>query len=137
MSMRFHHIGYAVASIRQYLDDFIIPLFDPVSISTPVTDPIQQVTVCFVEMRGGTVIELVEPVAADSPVNKVIGSSRGGMYHTCYEVDDLDAEVRRFRTKRCLPLGKPVPAAAFDGRRIVFLMTPEHDLIEFVEAPPK
>ncbi len=49
-------------------------------------------------------------------------------------MDDLDAELKRFRARRCLPLGKPVPAVAFGGRRIVFLMTPQRDLIELVEA---
>jgi len=132
--MRFHHIGYAVGSIRRYLDDFLVPMFAPVRITEPIADPVQRVTVCFVEMTGGTLIELVEPLGADSPVNSIIGSKRGGVYHLCYEVDDLDAELRRFRSKRCLPLGKPVPAAAFNGRRIVFLLTPENDLLELVEA---
>jgi len=132
--MRFHHIGYAVADIQQYLENFLQPLFSPLSVTDPVSDPIQKVTVCFAEMPGGTVIELVEPLGDDSPVNSVIGSSRGGLYHLCYEVDDLDSELQRFRRKRCLPLGKPVPAAAFDGRRIVFLLTPERDLIELVES---
>jgi len=132
--MRFHHIGYAVASIRRYLDDFLVPMFAPVRITEPIADPVQRVTVCFVEMTGGTVIELVEPLGADSPVNAIIGSKRGGVYHLCYEVDDLDVELKRFRSKRCLPLGKPVSAAAFNGRRIVFLLTPENDLLELVEA---
>ncbi len=133
--MRFHHIGYAVKDIRAYLDEFLIPLFAPESVSEPVADPIQQVTVCFAMMRGGTVIELVEPLGEQSPVNTIINAGKGGMYHLCYEVSDLDAELKRFRAKRCLPLGKPVPAAAFGGRRIVFLLTPQHDLLEFVEAP--
>jgi hypothetical protein len=30
-------------------------------------------------------------------------------------------------------LGKPMPAAAFEGRRIVFLITPQRDLVELVE----
>lgn len=131
--MRFHHIGYAVKSIRRYLDDFLIPMFSPLTITDPVADPIQRVTVCFAEMPGGTLIELVEPLGEDSPVSAIIGSMRGGLYHLCYEVDDLEAELKRFRGKGCLPLGKPVPAAAFGGRRIVFLLTPQRDLIEFVE----
>jgi methylmalonyl-CoA/ethylmalonyl-CoA epimerase len=134
--MRFHHIGYAVKDIRRYLDDFLMPMFSPVSVTEPVSDPVQQVTVCFAEMPGGTVIELVEPLGDKSPVNSIIGSSRGGLYHLCYEVDDLDRELERFRSKGCLPLGKPVPATAFKGRRIVFLLTPERDLIEFLERPP-
>jgi methylmalonyl-CoA/ethylmalonyl-CoA epimerase len=71
----------------------------------------------------------------DSPVNTVIGSSRGGLYHLCYEVADLDQTLTAFRRKRCLPFGKPLPAAAFGGRRIVFLITPQRDLIELLEQP--
>ncbi len=132
--MRLHHIGYAVADIQQYLDDYLIPLFHATNVTQTWSDPTQQVTVCFAELPGGTVIELVEPLNSDSPVHKIIGSQRGGIYHLCYEVDDLDAEIKRFRKKRCLPLGKPVPATAFDGRRIVFMMTPQRDLIELLEA---
>ncbi len=134
MELRFHHIGYAVKDIRKYLDGFLIPMFAPERITDPVSDPLQRVTVCFAEMRGGTTIELVEPLGENSPVDAIIGSSRGGVYHLCFEADDLDAELARFRGKRCVPLGKPVPAVAFGGRRIVFMLTPERDLIEIVEA---
>jgi len=134
LSLRFHHIGYACESIERYLEEFMRPLFAPEVVSEVFADPIQQVRVCFVTQPGGTVIELVEPLSADSPVNTVIGSQRGGVYHLCYEVDDLDAALKRFRAKRCLPLARPVPAVAFGGRRIVFLMTPQRDLIELVEA---
>jgi len=132
--VRFHHVGYAVDSIDQYLEDFMAPLFAPVSVSETFADEIQQVRVCFVEMQGGTVIELVEPLEPESPVNDVIGSTRGGVCHLCYEVDDLDATMMSFRKKRCMPLGTPVPAIAFDNRCIVFLMTPQRGLIELVEA---
>jgi len=109
-------------------------MFAPICVTDPVSDPIQRVTVCFVEMQGGTTIELVEPSGENSPLESVIGSTRGGVYHLCYETDDLDREILRFRSKRCVALGKPVPAAAFGGRRIVFLLTPERDLIELLEA---
>ena len=132
--MRFHHVGYAVDSIEKYLEDYMVPLFAPVSVSQTWADQTQQVSVCFVEMQGGTVIELVEPLGPDSPVNDVIGSTRGGIYHLCYEVDDLDATILSFRKKRCMPLGAPVPAVAFDNRRIVLLLTPQRDLIELVEG---
>ena len=134
--MRFHHVGYAVRDIRAYLEEFLKPLFAPVNVGQPISDPIQQVKVCFVMMRGGTVIELVEPLGEKSPIRSIIGSSRGGIYHLCYETDDFDQQVSRFRAKRCLALGKPVPATAFGGRRIVFLMTPQRDLIELLEASP-
>jgi methylmalonyl-CoA/ethylmalonyl-CoA epimerase len=132
--VRFHHIGYAVSSIDEYLEGFLNPMFSPVSVTKPVSDPIQNVTVCFAEMPGGATIELVEPLGDNSPINEIVGSRRGGLYHLCYEVDDLDVEIARFRKRACLPLSKPVPAVAFEGRRIVFLMTPQRDLIELVES---
>jgi methylmalonyl-CoA/ethylmalonyl-CoA epimerase len=131
---RFHHVGYAVASIADYRRDFFDALFQPDDVSEAVADPIQRVRVAFATMRGGTVIELVEPLGPGSPVDAVVGSARGGLYHLCYEVDDLDAAIARFRAARCMPLARPAPAVAFGGRRIVFLLTPQRDLIELLEA---
>jgi methylmalonyl-CoA/ethylmalonyl-CoA epimerase len=132
--MRFHHVGYAVADINRYFTDFFLPLFAPVRVSPIYEDPIQRVRVLFAEVSSGTLIELVEPLDEASPVTRFIGDARGGLYHLCYEVEDLDAAVKRFRKHRCLPLAPPAPAVAFGGRRIVFLMTPQRDLIELVEA---
>jgi methylmalonyl-CoA/ethylmalonyl-CoA epimerase len=131
---RFHHIGYAVADIQRHLDEHMIPLYAPLHISETVADPIQKVRVCFVTMHGGSLIELVEPLGNDSPVRRFIGSPRGGLYHLCYEVADMESAIAQFRARGCLPLGRPVPAAAFDGRRIIFLMTPQRDLVELLEA---
>jgi methylmalonyl-CoA/ethylmalonyl-CoA epimerase len=134
VSIRLHHIGYAVADAARYLETFLVPLLGPLEIGRTYEDPIQKVRVRFVTVPPGSLIELVEPLEEESPVSRVIGSPRGGVYHICYEVDDLESEIRRFRQRRCLPLGTPVPAVAFAGRRIIFLMTPQHDLIELVEA---
>ncbi len=132
--MRFHHVGYAVSDIEAYLRDYLVPLFAPVSISEPVSDPIQQVRVCFAELRGGMLLELVEGIGNNNPVRSIVGSRRGGIYHLCYEVDDLEATIALFRANRYLPLAMPVPAAAFGGRRILFMISPQRDLIEFVES---
>jgi methylmalonyl-CoA/ethylmalonyl-CoA epimerase len=131
---RLHHIGYAVADIREYVDTFLTPLFGDVEVGEIFSDPIQKVRVAFVSVSGGPLIELVEAAADDSPVRKLVGSARGGLYHVCYEVDDMEAAIGHFRKVRCLPLGRPVPAIAFGGRSILFLMTPQRDLIELVES---
>lgn len=133
--MRFHHVGYAVRDLQAYLDGFAMPLFQPLAVSAVFEDPIQHVRVCFLTMQGGTLLELVEPFGAGSPVESVLAAGRGGLYHLCYEVENIETELVRFRASGCLPLGKPAPAVAFEGRRIVFLLTPQRDIIEFVEAP--
>ncbi len=132
-----HHIAYAVRDIRAYFENFLRPVFSTVEIGEIYDDPIQKVRVAFVSVGRGPLIELVEPVGERSPVLQFVGSARGGLYHVCYEVQDLDEELRRLRRQRCLPLSKPVPAVAFGGQRIVFLMTPQRDLIELVEASPR
>jgi len=129
-----HHIAYAVADIRAYVDTFLKPLFGEVEVGEIFSDPIQKVRVAFVRAPDGPLIELVEAAADESPVSKLVGSARGGLYHVCYEVDDMKAAICRLRQLRCLPLGQPVPAVAFGGRSIVFLMTPQRDLIELVES---
>lgn len=138
---RFHHIGQAVADIGRHIEEFLVPVFGDLPITAAVADPIQRVRVCFVTMPGGVTVELVEPHGEQSPVRDIVGSSRGGLYHVCYEVPDLDRALAALRRMRCLPLGRPVPAVAFGGRRIVFLITPQRDLIELLEeegcmAPP-
>lgn len=65
-----------------------------------------------------------------SPV-PIVFSSCSGLY---YEVNNLDREVKRFCYIDSLSLGKPAPAAAFNGRRIVFLLTPQRDLIELLDG---
>ena len=130
---RFHHIGQAVADISRHIEEFLRPVFGDLPITAAVADPIQRVRVCFVTMPGGVMVELVEPHGEQSPVRDIVGSSRGGLYHVCYEVPDLDRALAALRRMRCLPLGRPVPAAAFEGRRIVFLITPQRDLIELLE----
>lgn len=132
--LRFDHAGYAVASISDYLEDFFVPLFRPVSVSPIVDDPIQKVRIAFATLSGGERIELIEPMEDSSPVSKFLTDRRGGLYHLCYSTASLEEAIDRFREKGCMVFSGPTPAAAFDGRRIVFLFTPQRDMIELVEA---
>jgi methylmalonyl-CoA/ethylmalonyl-CoA epimerase len=91
------------------------------------------VHVAFVRRGGDPLIELVAPTHNESPVSRILERGRGGLYHVCYEVRDIEAEISRLRELRYVPLGRPVAAVAF--RRIVFLISPHRDLFELVEGP--
>jgi len=132
--LRLDHVGYAVASISDYLAEFFEPLFGPVDVSPVVEDPAQRVRVAFVTLAGGDRIELIEPTEESSPVWGFLRDRRGGLYHVCYAVESLEDEVERFKARRCMVFSGPTPATAFGGRRIVFLYTPQRDIIELVEA---
>jgi methylmalonyl-CoA/ethylmalonyl-CoA epimerase len=133
VALQFDHVGYAVASIEGYLEDFFVPLFAPIAVSDIVEDPLQSVRIAFATLPGGERIELIEPIDDSSPVSKYLGDRRGGLYHLCYSTDSLDEAIEKFRAKRCMLFSGPTPAAAFGGRRIAFLFTPQRDIIELVE----
>jgi methylmalonyl-CoA/ethylmalonyl-CoA epimerase len=133
LDLHIHHVGYAVESITEYLDKFLAPIFRPRSISPIIEDPLQRVRVAFVELPGGR-LELIEPTDAASPVHQIVQRGRGGLYHLCYTTSRFDLAMERMIENGCRTLSPPVPAAAFDQKRLVFLMTPYFDIIELVET---
>jgi len=133
---KFHHIGVAVAAlpaaIRVNEQVFGLRL-----VSGPFEDPRQGVAVCFLaDLHGrAPLVELVAPLGADSPIASYL--ARGiGAYHTCYEVDDLDAALGHVRAQRCMILSGPTPAVAFDGRPIAWFFSPTRQLTELLQAAP-
>jgi len=131
--LKLHHIGIAVRSIAQqgtaYCEAFGIAA--PRAI---VDDEAQSVRVAFAELANGVAVEFVEPIGDRSPISRLLGRG-GGLYHVCYEVGDLESRVAHVRASGGMLVSGPTPAPAFDGRRIAFVYTAGHDLVEFVEAP--
>src|SRR5438309_11672241 len=104
---RFHHIGVAVAALRPAIA-VNEEVFGLRLVSGPFDDPLQRVAVCFLADRDGQapLVELVAPLGEDSPIASYL--ARGiGAYHTCYEVDDLEAALAHVRTQRCMILSGP------------------------------
>lgn len=101
-------------------------------------DPLQRVRVAFLRVAGSPVqMELVAPLTAplieDSPVKQFLERG-GGLHHLCYEVAELDECLAAMRAAGNLMLHAPVPAIAFENRRIAWVMTREKLLVELVEA---
>lgn len=131
-----HHIGYVVRSIKAVGARFakaVAANWD----ERIIHDPHQKVLVTFLTPAGGptTQIELVEPSGEDSPVFPFLDRG-GGLHHLCYEVDDLDFHLRQMRAQGSVPARPPLPAVAFDGRRIAWMFTPDRLLLEFLEREP-
>lgn len=118
---RLHHVGYAVASI------------DRLAAGTDrTTDPIQQVTVAFLDLHG-LPIELVEPAGPDCPITQLL-RQRHSIYHACFEVPDLEAALLQAEACGLTCIRPPVPATAFGGRRITWLLHRVLGLFELLEA---
>jgi methylmalonyl-CoA/ethylmalonyl-CoA epimerase len=99
-----------------------------------VFDPLQKVRVTFLAGAHAhdALIELVEPAEPGSPVTQFL-ERRGGLHHLCYEVDDLEAHLAFCKSVGNILVRPPVPAVAFSGRRIAWVLTRKRLLVEFLE----
>jgi methylmalonyl-CoA/ethylmalonyl-CoA epimerase len=69
---------------------------------------------------GGTLLELLEPTAPDTPVGRFLASRRGGLHHLAFLVQDLEAALRE--AEACgLELIDRTARDGSHGLRIAFL----------------
>jgi methylmalonyl-CoA/ethylmalonyl-CoA epimerase len=129
------HVGVAVPSLDP-TTEILSNLFGYRVVSGPFDDPIQKVTVNFLAKGDSDVveIELIAPLAEDSPIGSMLKKSGGGAYHLCFETSDMDGALEHAKANGCIVVSAPVPAVAFGGRRIAWIYTQSRQLFELVEA---
>ncbi|MCI0480950.1 MAG: methylmalonyl-CoA epimerase [Candidatus Dadabacteria bacterium] len=54
-------------------------------------------TSMLVPEKGGTALELLEPLSADSPISKFLDKRGEGIHHICFLVDDIEAALERLK----------------------------------------
>lgn len=69
---------------------------------------------------GETSIELVEPAANDSALVKFLETKGPGIHHLCFEVEDIDHEVKSLTQKGARLIDK-TPRPGAHETRVVFL----------------
>jgi methylmalonyl-CoA/ethylmalonyl-CoA epimerase len=130
---RLHHVGFAIRSIENEIAAFrssIQASWD----GKIFHDPLQKVRVTFLQTPRTTdaMVELVEPAADDSPVGQFLKRG-GGLHHLCYEVPELDAHLEKMKVGGGIIVKPPLPAVAFENRRIAWVVTRHKLLLEFLE----
>jgi methylmalonyl-CoA/ethylmalonyl-CoA epimerase len=132
------HVGVAVPSLGPTTES-LSKLFGYRVISGPFDDPIQKVTVNFLTTAptDAVEIELIAPLAEDSPIKSILGKTGSAAYHFCFETADIDKAIEHAVKNGCMIVSKPVPAVAFQGRRIAWIYTGARQLFELVEAKSK
>jgi len=133
---RLLHVGVAVPALDPAAES-LSALFGYRVISGPFDDPIQKVTVNFLTRSDNDLaeIELIAPLSDDSPIKSMLNKGQGGAYHLCFETSDIEAALDHAKKNGCIIVSGPVPAVAFDGRRIAWIFTRSRQLFELVEAP--
>jgi methylmalonyl-CoA/ethylmalonyl-CoA epimerase len=135
LGFRLRHVGVAVPSLDPATDT-LSTLFGYRVISGPFDDPIQKVSVNFLTQSDNDVaeIELIAPLGQDSPITAMLAKSGGGAYHLCFETTDIEQALIHAKNNGCIVISGPVPAVAFNGRRIAWIYTRSRQLFELVEA---
>jgi methylmalonyl-CoA/ethylmalonyl-CoA epimerase len=85
-----HHVGVAVEDLDEALSTYR-SLFGA-ALEHRATVPDQGVEAASVRVGGGRV-ELLEPLAVDTPVGRFLAKRGPGMHHVAYEVEDVQAAV--------------------------------------------
>ena len=112
---RVEHIAIAVNSLKQSMDlmqnTFGIPL--------EYEEQIGATRLAMLPV-GETYIELLESKAPDSGVNKWIAEKGEGLFHICFEVEDIDGALAELKAKG-VKLRDETPRIGHGGARIAFL----------------
>ena len=135
LNFKLMHVGVAVSTLGP-TTVLLSALFGYKVVSGPFDDPIQKVTVNFLAKSAEDVaeIELIAPLAQDSPIRSMLAKDGGGAYHLCFETSDIEAALAHAKNNGCIVVSPPVPAVAFQGRRIAWIYTRSRQLFELVEA---
>ncbi len=134
--MRLHHIAYVTKDVESKARE-LCELLGLEQQAEPVVDEEKGVRILFLHLGGQVQLELLEPYGSDSPVESHLKKG-GGLYHLCFEVDDLEEELANVTGQDGAMLIKgPSVAPAIDGRRVVFVVSAGKDVFEFVEAAKK
>ncbi|MFX1516527.1 MAG: VOC family protein [Promethearchaeota archaeon] len=133
--IKIHHVGVAVTSIEETLG-FHTQTLGMKQVSKIIDDKILKVRVVLLAIRAQPVdnclLELVEPLETPSPVDNIL-KQNNRLYHYCIEVRSLTGALKKAREHHAVIALRPTPSALFNGRRIAFIWTPSHYLIEFLE----
>src|SRR4029077_6297431 len=91
-----HHVGIAVRSLKQayrfWRDTLGLPLAREAEIA-------EQGVRAALLSAGETEIELLEPLAAASPIGRFLARRGEGLHHVCFKTEDVAGDLAALRGK--------------------------------------
>ncbi len=126
--LAFHHIGVACRNFELEEQKFAMLGYRPEG--PDFHDPLQGIHGRFL-IGAGPRLELLrndaEPGVLTPRLTKGVR-----FYHLAYEAKLLEAELARLEAAGAKCVVRPIPATAFGGRNICFLMLPNLTLVELI-----
>lgn len=128
---RVEHIAIAVDSIKESLG----LMRDAFGLELEYEEQVGDVKLAMLPV-GQTYIELLESAGKDSSVQKWIGEKGTGLYHICFEVEDIEGAIAELKAKN-VKLETETWRVGHGGSKIVFLdpSATGNCVIELAELP--
>ena len=129
---RVEHIAIAVDSLKQSMD----LLRDTFGIDVEYEEQIGQTRLAMLPV-GEAYLELLEGQGPESGVSKWIKEKGTGLFHICFEVEDIDGALAELKAKG-VKLRDETPRIGHGGARIAFIdpASTGNVLIELAELAP-
>ena len=127
--MKFHHIGYLVNNFNSAIKDF--RKFNYKKKQSIITDSNLKVQIQFL-VNGNNIIELVKPHKKNIGLLSLL-KKKNYAYHFAYKVRNLDKILARLK-KNFKIIVNPVPAKAFNNKRVAFLRMKNGFIIELIQS---
>jgi methylmalonyl-CoA/ethylmalonyl-CoA epimerase len=129
---KLHHVAVAVESVDRSLGFYrdVLRLTDV----EVMTLPDRGLKVALIK-AGDSEIELLEPLDPDNTVRRFLDRRGSGLHHICFEVDDIEAEMRALEGRGAAFID-PVPREGAVG--LVAFMPPsvaDGVLVELAQVP--
>ena len=112
---RIAHVGIALSSI-----DAELPFYrDILGLATAEVSDSDGARIVAFE-AGESLVELLEPGGAETPIGKFIQRRGPGIHHVCFAVDDLAGTLEKCRAFG-IRLIDDIPRIGAEGKRIAFI----------------
>jgi len=125
-----HHIGCLTENMAHSISHYQTMGFT--NISSVYLIASQKVNVCFVEIKNGFYLELVEFLPDNTSLKRMFKNSNP-YYHIGYLVQDISATIQLLQAQD-FRLISQFNSEAFNGKFCAFLYSPEMHLVELIEA---
>lgn len=134
--MTFHHFGLASAR-PQACAAFLVAI--GYQVGETIYDSVQNVHLAMAVHPVQPAVEIVSPGPTPGPISALISANREGLYHLCYECNDVDAAIASMKQNglRVVCMSPAKPALLFGGRFVSFFMIAGFGLIEVLGPPLK
>jgi len=127
-----HHVGVAVHDLDAALDEYRRQYrVEPITREVVESQGVDEAMIAI----GGSHVQLLAPLSADSPVGKFLAARGEGLHHVAYAVADIEAALEHLRAEGVRLIDEK-PRAGGGGARIAFVHPKSlaGTLIELVES---